>query len=691
MGAERGAGGAEVAPPRLLVGAKGVLYILLAIALGLIALAEFAVAFVTPGLEVFGGTFMSPIIMVIIIEILARVSRAVRAISPALLTLVLLYPFCIYGGKVWWLSGGPELAIQTTLCAIYGMFGMYSIDPDAYKTIIQFVPSYVLPHDFDALEAFWTGTPTINWGVFIGPIIVWSLMFYISYLMNMFWGMGFLGPYWDEVERLPFPVALPTIYIARESCGNRNLTTGRSRLFDLSNPRSKAFWISFVVGFVAASPWLVTLFYPIELPEWIGGVGGVSFFLPTWWNYLLPGADFCGIICPAMIILGILVPYDLLFSLWGTWFFFSVIFDAIMVHMGLIPYEPGETCEYYGSMGPFPWIAVALLGWGPAYGAYLIWRMRDRIKRLFRGEVTIQGVSGRVFAWGFLITLLLLIILGSALLGVHPLIAIVIMIFTLTNYTAMARAWAEYYVFGPSAIWDVPLLTHSIGQAIGIYQPVPVQQNKFIVGEALFNQTVGVRCWYTGFNNTSIGIQNMTISYKVFKESGANFKDVLILVGILGAVFIPLTLFTMTYVSAHVGGANTPNAWWAEDLTWLITAQGITEYEFSTVDTNPWGYFAAGAAIMLAVCILRDLFPWFPVNPTGMLLVLDSPPDTNWSAFFAIPIKFVLTRALGPKRTEEYVVPILAGFCFGANLPNFIKHIFLIWTVGLPTLAALWR
>ncbi|RLE85201.1 MAG: hypothetical protein DRJ67_09265, partial [Thermoprotei archaeon] len=63
----------------------------------------------------------------------------------------------------------------------------------------------------------------------------------------------------------------------------------------------------------------------------------------------------------------------------------------------------------------------------------------------------------------------------------------------------------------------------------------------------------------------------------------------------------------------------------------------------------------------------------------------------NWSAFFAIPIKFVLTRALGPKRTEEYVVPILAGFCFGANLPNFIKHIFLIWTTGLPTLAALWR
>ncbi|MCD6358075.1 MAG: hypothetical protein J7L75_05825, partial [Thermoproteales archaeon] len=126
MGAERGAGGAEVAPPRLLVGAKGVLYILLAIALGLIALAEFSVAYITPGLETIGGTFMSPIIMVIIIEILARVSRAVRAISPALLTLVLLYPFCIYGGKVWWLSGGPELAMYTTLCDdIYGMFGMY--------------------------------------------------------------------------------------------------------------------------------------------------------------------------------------------------------------------------------------------------------------------------------------------------------------------------------------------------------------------------------------------------------------------------------------------------------------------------------------------------------------------------------------------------------------------------------------
>jgi len=684
----------ETMPESRVRGAQGIGYIILSLVIGIIAMFLGSIYLFTPKI---GSVCLAQIWIVILIELLSRVSKTVRRLSPATLVLAIFFPIMIYGGKTWWANGGQETNLQSYLDGLWGLLMSYNANPDLYKILTQYLPSYVIPHDFEALSAAWAGSATIPWSVWIGPIATWSIISIFTYLMSMFWSLGFLGPYWDEVDMLLFPLSIPTVYITKESVGNRDMGTGKSRLFNWSYAYTRAFWIAFIVGLLVSLPFVVAAFGYIVAPPWFGGYFGTyTVRLRSWGitTYILPGADTDGIILPTMIMICILLPYDFLFTIVLTWFLTSVVYNMLAVRLGWAVFDPNASFWYYGYCGPFPWVPVAYVGMAPGFTIWLLWRMRRRIVEIFKGGLTIQGVSARIMGVGFIVSFLLVLICAVVLIGVHPLIALLMLMLYILAQTTFARCFSECYIFGPvmmQAGWQLPF---QLGQAIGIYQPVAAQQNKYLIAQAVYDLTAGTGNWHTGLNNSGIGIAGWTTTYKVFKESGVNFRDAIVISTILGVVLIPLTLAWWIYLTYHIGGSNLGISWFAGAQANNVAGEGIlsTSYHVSTITPNIWQWFFIGVFLMLAICALREIFPWFPIHPTGVIFQLTGDPFFPWlNALLAIPLKYALFRTLGAKRTEEYIIPILAGFSLGANCLILVLHLGMLFTSGLPTISALWH
>ncbi|MEM2922298.1 MAG: DUF6785 family protein, partial [Candidatus Bathyarchaeia archaeon] len=87
----------------------------------------------------------------------------------------------------------------------------------------------------------------VPWGEFIAPITYWSIYTTLTYFLCLFLAFGIYGRMWAEVEKLPFPLSLPMIFMVNNAL-DVDPSTNKSRWFDLKNTSIKVFWIAFFMG-----------------------------------------------------------------------------------------------------------------------------------------------------------------------------------------------------------------------------------------------------------------------------------------------------------------------------------------------------------------------------------------------------------------------------------------------------------
>ncbi|MGC8632097.1 MAG: DUF6784 domain-containing protein, partial [Thermoprotei archaeon] len=145
------------------------------------------------------------------------------------------------------------------------------------------------------------------------------------------------------------------------------------------------------------------------------------------------------------------------------------------------------------------------------------------------------------------------------------------------------------------------------------------------------------------------------------------------------------------WLFGHIGMGNTPIAYVADSAEGM----GITGFtrdwypgdSFSAV----WGWTVAGVVVIFLLMWLRSLFPWFIFSPVGMIAVLYH-PDWIWSSvLIGLVLKYVFSKSLGPKRTEEYVTPAASGFALGFGVLYFFIALYLFFVSAWPWLLANWK
>ena len=687
------------APPEILKGLAGIRNIVLLAIVGvLVTLWSYSYLF-TPTIP--STWFIGGVWFIILSELLARVNKKFR-VSPAALVLF-MFPMMMFGSKTWWTNGGSETNFQTTMDQIMmTMVGLPNTSPSDFAILNMYIPSWLIPNDIPALRMAWTGLAPgaeIPWNIWIGPIVGWSFLALVNYAYNMFFVFSFLGPHWDDKEKLLFPLALPTVYMINESAGARDPLTGKSRLFDWKNPTSKAFWIAFIIGVIISIPYVLAAMGSIVPPPWFGWY--FNTFLFNSGNELtqsfLPGAGLDGIILPTWVMIYIILPYDIMITVIIAWFLFRVLYDMAMIRFGYIAFTPGAGEWTYGVIGPLPWVTWGYTGLTIGFALWLWWSARSRIiegiRSLGKGPNPDEGgMSMRTKFIGLIVTAVLSII-SYMMVGVNWLIAILMLLFWSLSQTAFARTFSELYIFGPVVNYWQWQFTQPVGQAIGVYGPAPSVTGPK-VAETLLSTTVpGLsRC---GIDNSGVGIAGMTTTYKVIRGTNTNMKDAVKWILIFGVIAVPLSFVWNIYLFYHLGGSNLSPSWLATGcLGAVIFGSGVTSnsWQMSSITSNMWIWAIFGIIVMFIMGFLRTRYTWFFLNPMAFIAQLTGSPYFPWlDALVALPIKYILIHALGPSRTEKYLIPVFVGFAFGSNCLLIVTSGWLSFTIGIQRAISMWH
>jgi len=626
----------------------------------------------------------------LVFELLGRVSPKFR-LNPAQL-IALLIPLTYAAGKSYISYGG----IGENYYDLIGYMWQYTIKCQLYssaaKTAVLTLPSWLIPHNDFAINVVYYGLQagqSIPWDVWMGPIITWSLAFISMNILNI--GIGFLltGPQWTEVEKLVFPLSVPSIY-AIDQFTTRD-EKGKSRLFSGEN---RLFWIFFVIGFILGGiPFATEILPPLAIfGSFYWGEVGVPFFAQVL-NPLIPGADFSAVVIITQTLLMVLLPYDVMISALLAFFLSNILYVPIMVRLGVIPYNPSWGSWQYGTQWPIPYRILVRSAMMPAFAIWLVWMMRGRIKAIWRTLVGkedsyIGDLSVRQAAWITIISLLVMLGIWVAA-GMPIIIGLIIIVIYLLYQVAAARFMNEIWWHQPVArpAWT---LYYPVGAALGYWNwnPPNINSQALVATNGLWTYITN----WGGPRQTIYSVPSSTLVYQMSKKLKASIKQMYfwyILVAIIG---IPSAIVLRLFMEAHLGAKN---------LAWAGIGAGdamnegilqITDYIYAQFNwTTNYVLVFLFMAFTWILIYLRNFswFSWF--NITAFILGLETPAWMWLSSSIALIIKYVTYRVVGPRKTEENLIPATAGVAIGFGAPYLFAGLYVFFTRTLPTLLTFWH
>jgi len=670
----------------------------------LIGLAILFISYVTRTLStgkwwLVNGWFVTPLYLFIILEALRKISPRFKlnATECALLMITMF----LVGGKTWIANHTGECNIFDVVSSwSFGAFTFVSMSLPSTKPLYEELnlPQWFIPRDEQALKIAWNGLKmfpgeTINWSIWIGPIIAWSLIYISFFILDMLTVFLFVGPQWVEVEKLVFPMTvsstfLVNTYVARDE-------EGRSLLFNLKNTQTKIFWICAAVGFFITLPiYIAMLFAPWwSVTGW--GLGIYWLDLRPFTEPVLPGAFFYGAIYFGIIFWLVLVPYDVLVSLILGWLIFSVIYPVTAFKLGWIPYVQYASYWYYGGQSFFPWTVMLFYGFPLGLGIWYLWSIRDRFKRawsvLMKSDYSEHGFPMRI---GIILWILMAIIFIGiwTAIGVNPFMVIVFIIFWTIFNTTTARIYSE---FGPwGCEWSLGVWSHTwfFGALTGLWGWTAPQTNTTLAAFSIMVN--GDWGWTSGHTNCGPAMPFWAQAYRFAYDSGADLKDVIKYLLSFIIIGIPIFLIFDTWIVNHMGlihleeyAANTWHNSWNKALDMgirtLTTPAGLPI-------TTGLTWSLIGAIISVILMYIRTRFPWFFIHPLMLAISPWAMHNMLWSVIIALALKFALFRALGPKRAVEYMIPVVSGILLGQSFFYLVAGVQVITQAAIPNIQANW-
>jgi hypothetical protein len=629
---------------------------------------------------------MLPFIYIPLVNaVLGRISPKLRLSAAELVPL--LFIILVNGGVSYVGGGGQEFYgnIDKTITAV----GAALNEPFMAAQFQSWVPSYMFPKDSLTLSIWQNGLrpgQTLPLGEFIVPVIYWSLYMLLIFGFSFFLIFGIYGKRWVDVENLVFPYAVANTYIINASVDVDE--NNRSRWFSFKVPEYKVFWVSFLVGLLTAALPVAAQFLPALVPG-TQEYGATPIEFPAM-AAVLPSTMARGTLEIPQVAVWLLIPTNALATIFLVWVVLGVIYPAVAVQAGWIPYQPGVEFRWSwedtpGNWYPFPfeemWIGV-LMG----LGIVTLWSARDRIREMYDAlkgkDVNEYGLSLRTMSiFGIVVTLGMLVFLIAS--GVPPVIALIMLILMYIIYSYIAKLQSQFYLHvGDFIGWGGQSWAYAPGAALGYWPASPTIETGTYASFATVNmETPLLGCWTLRCSGLSPG--GPAALYKVARDVRANMKDILLASIIIALVFVPVTYITYVWILGHGGGIAHTHAW-GSWVHWWKYGFGVTGFGTGiTGETNIWAPFtwhALGMVVFFIIYAMRMKFSWFFIDPAAFAFAAPF-MDYNWLiALVTLIVRIIMIRAVGTTRFTRYATAIASGVIWGNAAP-----ILLLWFVEFTT------
>ena len=526
------------------------------------------------------------------------------------------------------------------------------VQPDWATYFLHYVPTWWSPSSPAAVEGFFQGRASVPWGEWFPSLAAWS-----SFALGVFVAsislMALLQRQWVTHERLTFPLAQVPLEMVRDPDG----AGARAGRLPLASPFGLGLLIAFALAFMST------------LSTRIPGIPSLSLFLYDIipWQRVGPLAGLGGltlVFWPWMIALAYLIPADLSFSLWA--------FTIIRLLLTVAAIAAGATAQrpedWYGSSFPAP----VFQGTGAvlALAVWVLWIARKHIARALRIALSRQSgqadadepLSYRAAFLGLTIaTAYLVYFLWIS--GVRAGVGLLLVLLTIGYFTVWARLRAEN---GMAFICYPCDIDHMLGVQLGNTAFRPVETVAMITLRWVYRP---------GFSVSSEVFPGSALeAFKIADSAQLHPRRLTkaIIFGFLFAwvigVFIVLTgmyRYGWFGLSCSQGGWLGPMA--INDGGYIITRLNPSE-----PDLNAVVGVLAGAAVTIALGVMRLRFWWWPLHPVGYLA------SNTWGAqwwfipFFIGWVAKVLVTRYGGLRLYRRTIPLAVGLIVGDLLNGMV-------------------
>jgi hypothetical protein len=506
--------------------------------------------------------------------------------------------------------------------------------------IWPYIPAWLAPRDPDVINGFFRGNASLydrdvlaGWAA---PVLAWG-----AFIFAIFWVLlcatTLVRRQWVEEERLTFPLVLLPL----------EMTEGGG-----ATPfwKSKLLWAGFLLAGVMESVNALNFLYPSvpALPIKPIGANQLEQFLTQrpWSQAGMLRLAFY----PFVIGIGYLLSLDVSFS---CWFLYLCVKAANIITAALGLAEGGGS----GPANRAPFIREQSLGAFIGIAVFSAWMARRALLRAWqemkrptgadRGELMsfrlalIGGAAGLLFLAGFLIAAGFTPAMGTLWVFIY-------FCFSLTLARIVSEAGAGW-AFAPN--WSPTAFT---SDAIGA-------NNLAAKNLAVLH---GYTAWASDMRDNPMPQQMQSV--KLGHSAGITPRAFLwpliwaSAFGILCAFWAHLDIY-YTYGAATAkvrpalqNGATGP-ARQAASIILTPTFQDI------------YGLIAAAFGLLIAITfsVLRQQFPWWPLNPVGYALATTQSMDYMWFPFFLAWLAKYLTLRYGGIKAYRSALPFFLGLILG--------------------------
>lgn len=518
---------------------------------------------------------------------------------------------------------------------------------------LHLIPTWWSPTSPEAMEGFFQGRASAPWGEWAVPLAAWSSVAGAVFVATLC-VMALVQRQWITHERLTFPLAQVPLELVQEPGRGSSRVAGQI-------PLASALGVGVLIGVavntlstlsqkVPAFPQMSLFIYDLIPWQRVGPLAGLGGLTLVFW--------------PWMIGLAYLIPADLSFSLWA-FTIIRLLLTVAAIAAGATPQRPED---WYGSSFPAPVFqgtgaVLALAGWVLWVGRRHLGRaMRIALGRHATGEDAREPMGYRGALFGLVLSTVYLVYF-LWLSGTRVSVGILLVLMTIGYFTVWARLRAEN---GMAFICYPCDIDHALGVLAGNSAFRPADTVAMITLRWVYRP---------GFSNSfEIFPGSALEAFKIADAANLEARRLtrwMVMVFAIGWALAAAVVLTGIYRHGWFGLAVSRGGW----LGPMAIGDGnliVSRLTPSSPEPGAIVGVLAGAAVTVALGLLRLRFWWWPLHPVGYLA------SNTWGAqWWFIPFfigwagKVLVTRYGGLRlyrRTVPFVVGLIVGDLLNGGL-----------------------